>query len=111
MVLITWVIGIVTTVTQFIRPPPYLLDDTDTSLFYFAPIVGAIAGELWGHWFNDFLCNRYIRNHNVEYQPENRLWGGWPPVLLGVSSLVRLAFHIGVTEIADVLSGPLRPKP
>ena len=86
--LFTWAIGIVTTVTQFIRPPPYLLDDTQASLFYFAPIVGSLVGELWGHWFNDFLCNRYIRTHNGEYQPENRLWGVWPACAFGVTAMV-----------------------
>jgi hypothetical protein len=88
MFLFTWAIGIVTTVTQFIRPPPYSLDDTSASLFYLAPIVGALTGELWGHWFNDFLCNRYIRTHNGEYQPENRLWGVWPACVFGVTAMV-----------------------
>ncbi|KUJ10142.1 MFS general substrate transporter [Mollisia scopiformis] len=43
MLLFTWAIGIVTTVTQFIRPPPYLLDNTQASLFYLAPIVGGLT--------------------------------------------------------------------
>ena len=79
---------IVTTITQFIKPPPYSLNDTDASLFYLAPIVGSIVGELWGHWFNDWLCNRYIRTHNGKYEPENRLWGAYPGAALALCSLV-----------------------
>jgi len=78
----------VTTITQFIKPPPYSLNDTDASLFYLAPIVGSIVGELWGHWFNDFLCNRYIRTHDGKYEPENRLWGAYPGAILAIASLV-----------------------
>jgi hypothetical protein len=88
MFLFAWAIGIVTSVTQFVRPPPYLLSDTNASLLYFAPIAGAIVGELWGHWFNDFLCNRYIKTHNGQYQPENRLWGVWPSCVFGVCAMV-----------------------
>jgi hypothetical protein len=88
LVLFTWAIGIVTTVTQFIRPAPYLLDDTRASLFYFAPIVGGIVGEFWGHFFNDFLSNLYIRTHDGKYNPENRLWGAYIPCAFGIAAMV-----------------------
>jgi hypothetical protein len=88
LVLFTWAIGIVTTVTQFIRPPPYLLDDTHASLFYFAPIIGGIVGELWGHVFNDFLSNHYIKTHSGKYSPENRLWGAYIPCAFGIAAMV-----------------------
>jgi hypothetical protein len=88
LVLFTWAIGIVTTVTQFIRPPPYLLDDTHASLFYFAPIVGGIAGEFFGHFLNDFLANTYIKTHNGKYSPENRLWGAYIPCAFGIAAMV-----------------------
>lgn len=88
MILFTWAIGIVTTITQFTRPPPYLLNDLDSSLFYLAPIVGSIAGEFWGHWFNDFVSNRYIKTHNGRYLPETRLWGVYAPAVLATTSLI-----------------------
>lgn len=88
MILFTWAIGIVTTITQFIRPAPYLLNDTQASLFYFAPIVGSVVGEFWGHWFNDFSANRYIRTHAGKYLPENRLWGVYLPASLAATSLI-----------------------
>lgn len=88
MVLFTWAIGIVTTITQFIRPPPYSLSDTSVSLFYFAPILGSILAEFWGHWFNDFLFNRYAKTHRGVHQPENRLWAVYLGSLLSFISLI-----------------------
>jgi hypothetical protein len=53
-----------------------------------APIVGAIVGEVWGHFFNDFLCNLYIKTHGGKYNPENRLWGVWIPCAFGIAAMV-----------------------
>jgi MFS family permease len=83
-----WTIGIVSTITQFVKPPPYLFSDTAASLLFFAPMIGTILAEFWGHWFNDFLANRYIRTHGGKYKPENRLWGVYPPWILGMAGLV-----------------------
>lgn len=88
LVLFTWAIGIVTTVSQFVLPPPYLLSPTKDSLLYFAPIVGGIVGEFWGHFFNDFLAKLYIKTHNGRYSPENRLWGAYVPCAFGVCAMV-----------------------
>jgi hypothetical protein len=88
MILFTWAIGIVTTITQFTRPPPYSLNDLNASLFYVAPIVGSIVGEFWGHWFNDFICSRYIKSHNGRFLPETRLWGVYAPAALASVSLI-----------------------
>lgn len=83
-----WTIGIVSTITQFIKPPPYLFSDTATALMYFAPMIGTLAAEFWGHWFNDFLCNRYIKTHGGHYAPENRLWGVYPAWIIGIAGLI-----------------------
>jgi hypothetical protein len=88
LVLFTWVIGIVTTVTQFIQPPLYLLEDTHALLFYFAVIIGGIVGEFFGHFFNDFLASSYIKSHNGKYSPENRLWGAYVPCAFGIAATV-----------------------
>jgi len=88
LVLFTWAIGIVTTVTQFIQPPLYLLEDTHASLFYFAPIIGGIVGEFFGHFFNDFFANSYIKLHNEKYSHENRLWGAYVPCAFGIAATV-----------------------
>jgi MFS family permease len=83
-----WTIGIVSTSTQFVKPPPYLFSDTAVALLYFAPMIGTVLAELWGHWFNDFLCKTYIRTHGGRYKPENRLWGVYPAWIIGIAGLV-----------------------
>lgn len=88
MVLFMWAIGLVTTVSQFMYPPPSSFSPTAVGLFYLAPTTGAIIGELWGHWFNDWNCNRYIRAHGGSYRPENRLWGCYVPLILGTAALI-----------------------
>lgn len=83
-----WTIGIVSTITQFVKPPPYLFSNTDVALLYLAPMIGTVLAELFGHFFNDYLCNRYIRTHNGKYSPENRLWGVYPAWIIGIAGLV-----------------------
>ncbi|KAF2454738.1 major facilitator superfamily domain-containing protein [Lineolata rhizophorae] len=83
-----WTIGLVSTITQFVKPPPYLFSNTAVALLYFAPMIGTLLAEFWGHWFNDFLCNRYIRTHGGTYRPESRLWGIYPSWIIGIIGLV-----------------------
>jgi hypothetical protein len=83
-----WTIGIVSTSTQFVKPPPYLFSDTAVALLYLAPMIGTVLAEGWGHWFNDFLCKSYIRTHGGRYKPENRLWGVYPAWIIGIAGLV-----------------------
>ncbi|KIW08474.1 uncharacterized protein PV09_01376 [Verruconis gallopava] len=89
-----WTIGIVSTITLFTKPPPqatppgYGFSETASALIYIAPMVGTVMAEFWGHWFNDFLQNRYIKKHGGQYKPENRLWGVYPAWIIGVAGLV-----------------------
>jgi len=83
-----WTIGIVSTITQFVKPPPYLFSNTAAALLFLAPMIGTVCAEFWGHWFNDFLCNRYIRTHDGKYKPENRLWGVYPAWIIGIAGLI-----------------------
>lgn len=83
-----WTIGIVSTITQFVVPPPYRFSHTAVALLFFAPMIGTVLAEFWGHWFNDFLCKRYIAKHNGKYEPENRLWGVYPAWILGICGLI-----------------------
>ena len=53
-----------------------------------APMIGAILGEVWGHWFNDFLQKRYVKRHNGTWVLEQRLWGNWAPAFLMFLALV-----------------------
>ncbi|OCL03956.1 MFS general substrate transporter [Glonium stellatum] len=88
MLLFMWVIGLVTTVPQFLFPPPYLFTPVQVGLLYLAPSIGSIIGEVWGHWFNDFNANRYIRHNAGSYCPENRLWGCYVSLVFSPVALV-----------------------
>ncbi|KAF2665827.1 MFS general substrate transporter [Microthyrium microscopicum] len=83
-----WTIGLVSTISQFVKPPPYLFSNTATALIFLAPMIGTILAELWGHWFNDFIATRYIKSHNGVFKPEARLFGVYIPWIFGVCGLV-----------------------
>jgi hypothetical protein len=80
--------GIVSSISLLVKPPPYLFSNTALSLLFLAPCVGTILGELWGHFFNDFVANLYIRSHNGKFKPEVRLWGVYLPWIIGLCGLV-----------------------
>ncbi len=88
MILFMWAIGIVTSISQFLLAPPYSFSHTAFALFYLGPMVGAILGEVWGHFFNDWLCDHYTRTHNGTYMPENRLWGTYPAIFISFTGLI-----------------------
>lgn len=88
LVVYMWAIGITTSVTQFVKPPPYRFSDTAVSLLFFAPMIGVLVAELWGHVVNDWLCNFFLRKNGGIHNPEIRLWAVYPAVIVGVASLV-----------------------
>ena len=51
-------------------------------------MIGAGLGELWGHWFNDFLLARHLRAHKGSYTVENRLWGVYTPAVVAFVGLI-----------------------
>lgn len=81
-------IGIVSTIAIFVQPPPaaggYGFGLVQLSMLYFAPMIGTLVAEIWGHWFNDFLQAR----HMARYGPECRLTAVYPAVLVGACGLV-----------------------
>jgi MFS family permease len=88
MVLVAWVIGVNTTISQLVLPPPYSFSPAALATSWLAPIIGAVIGGLWGDWFNAWLQSRYIRTHSGVYVVENRLWGAYAPTLLGFTGLI-----------------------
>ena len=88
MLTFMWSIGLVNTIGQFITPPPYSFSNTAIALLYLAPVIGSITGDVWGHFFNDFLSNHYIRQNDGLYEPEARLWAIWPATIFAAGSLI-----------------------
>lgn len=88
MVLVAWVIGVNVTISLLVSPPPYAWSFQKQALSWLAPLIGACIGEIWGHWFNDFLQRSYIRRHNGIYVLENRLWGTYVPTFIGITGLI-----------------------
>jgi MFS family permease len=54
----------------------------------FAPIVGTVLGELFGHFFNDYLMRRHMKRNNNTFPPEVRLWATYPMAILTVPGLI-----------------------
>lgn len=48
---------------------------------YWGPVIGVAVGEIFGHFFNDFIAFRYISKHEGTFIPEARL----PPLYLAGS--------------------------
>ncbi|KAL1623720.1 hypothetical protein SLS54_004181 [Diplodia seriata] len=92
MPLTMWTIGLVSTISQFVLPPVqaggYGFSYVALAMIHFAPMIGTIIAELWGHWFNDFIATRYMKRHGGTHLPENRLNGVYIPVIIGVGGLV-----------------------
>jgi len=102
MIVSAWSIGIFATITQLVDRPPFKFNDTKTSLMYLAPVIGTIVGGLWGHWFNDFIYNRYIRAHHGKYQPENRLGAIYLPCAMGIGGMVLYGQTLSTKELNGV---------
>src|SRR5882762_363617 len=117
MFLVMWTVGLATTIPLLVLPPPYTFSETSTALLYLAPAIGGLVGEVWGHFFNDHLCRSYLRKHNNEWLPEQRLWAVYPAVAIGICALVligqslqnglpwiALAFGWGMYSAATVIT-------
>ncbi|KAF5026371.1 hypothetical protein F66182_1579 [Fusarium sp. NRRL 66182] len=72
-----WAIGVnISTAILFGLPQEmggYGYDFTRLGYLHFAPVVGVFFGEIFGHYFNDYLTRRYVRKHNGVFEPEARL--------------------------------------
>jgi hypothetical protein len=52
------------------------------------PAVGIILGEAFGHLFNDFIANRYIRKHEGIFMPEARLVANYIGAIFMIPGLI-----------------------
>src|SRR5262245_17221214 len=72
-----WAVGINITSTILLQTPVeaggYGFRPKAVGYLYFTPLVAVSLGEGFGHFFNDFIANRYVRKHNGIFKPEARL--------------------------------------
>ncbi|KAI5856378.1 hypothetical protein BZA05DRAFT_388308 [Tricharina praecox] len=73
-----WTVGRNGTLISYLVPPVskggYGFDTVGLGLIYFAPIVAMILGELFGHFFNDALQNRFSSpRYQLCNQESNRI--------------------------------------
>ena len=102
-----WFVGINISSAILLQTPQafggYGLSSVGVGYVYFTPIVAAVIGELFGHWFNDFLVKVYAKRHQGHFIAETRLWTTYIGVLLQVFGLIltgqALANHLNVAAI------------
>lgn len=107
MLIFAWAIGInITTAILFSSPIEYGgYGYTSKSLgfLYFTPIVGVFIGEMFGHFFNDWVARRYIHKHKGLFEPEVRLWMMYISIGVMVPALVlvgqALRWHLNVAAV------------
>jgi MFS family permease len=87
-----WAVGInITTSILFETPRSlggYGFKSLAVGFLYFTPVVAVSLGELFGHFFNDFLANRYISRHAGKFEPEVRLWANYLAALCMLPGLI-----------------------
>lgn len=75
-----WAVGINQTSSILFATPVkeggYGFSGKSVGYLFFTPIVAVCLGELFGHFANDMLANRYIKTHGGLFKPEARL----PPI-------------------------------
>ncbi|KAL1303125.1 hypothetical protein AAFC00_006558 [Neodothiora populina] len=105
LLIFSWSVGINTTLSIFLTNL-YGFDFKGIGCFYFTPIVGALVGEITGHWIHDFIAKRYIKTHNGHFNPEVRLRAAYIATPFLCAGLVLLGFslergwHYMVTSVA-----------
>ncbi|MCJ1408110.1 hypothetical protein MMC19_002183 [Ptychographa xylographoides] len=87
-----WAVGINITSTILLETPVvaggYGFGPQAVGYLYFTPLVAVALGEGFGHWFNDFLANRYVRKHNGLFKPEARLWTNYIAAVFMIPGLI-----------------------
>ncbi|KAH7254422.1 hypothetical protein NW759_009586 [Fusarium solani] len=103
-----WAIGInITTAILFAIPREaggYGYSYYGLGYLYFSPIVGVLFGEVFGHYFNDYVARRYVRKHKGVFEPEARLVTIYISALFMIAGLVLLGqalhHHLSVAAVS-----------
>ncbi|RVX69044.1 hypothetical protein B0A52_06757 [Exophiala mesophila] len=97
-----WMIGLYLSSVIILGTPAaaggYGLAPVSVGYVFFSPLVGVLLGELFGHFFNDFMVRAYGKRHKGYFVPEVRLW----------STYVGLAFMVpGLIIVGETLQHKL----
>lgn len=102
-----WAVGINITSSILLATPVaaggYGFNANATGYLYFTPVVAVLLGELFGHFFNDFLAARYVRQHAGVFKPEARLWTNYIAAFFMIPGLIlvgqALQLHLSYAAI------------
>ena len=61
---------------------------------YFTPLVAVVLGEIFGHFFNDFLADRYISRNKGVFKPEARLPTNYLASVFMIPGLIIVGFTL-----------------
>ena len=59
---------------------------------YLVPIVAVLIGEVFGHFFNDWVADRQTKRNNGVFLAEMRLWTVYPAILFFIGGFVLLGY-------------------
>lgn len=87
-----WMIGLFLSSAILLATPKayggYGLPPVSVGFVFFAPIGGVLLGEVFGHFFNDFIVRQYGKRHEGRFIPEVRLWATYVGLIFMVPGLV-----------------------
>jgi MFS family permease len=94
-----WAVGINITSSILLETPReaggYGFGARGVGFVYFTPVVAVTLGEIFGHFFNDYLANRYIKRHNGLFRPEARLPANYIAAVLMIPGLIIVGQALG----------------
>ncbi|KEF53283.1 uncharacterized protein A1O9_10731 [Exophiala aquamarina CBS 119918] len=92
-----WMIGLYLSSVILLGTPSaaggYGLPPVSVGFVFFSPLAGVLLGELFGHFFNDFIVRVYSKRSKGYFVPEVRLWATYVGLVFMVPGLV----IVGVT--------------
>jgi MFS family permease len=90
--LFMWMIGIDLSSSVLLSTPSayggYGMSPVSVGFVFFTPIVAVLLGELFGHFFNDYIVRLYGKRHDGHFVPEVRLWATYVGLAFMIPGLV-----------------------
>jgi hypothetical protein len=87
-VLYSWDAGVSFTIDAFMTLPPYNFTTGAVANMFLAPWLGVLLAAILGEPLLDWMTVGLAKRNKNVYEPEFRLWGAWPGVILGIIGCV-----------------------